>query len=194
MRRGLILAVALVWAAGTAALAQWTAGLGGYPGGYLLMKYRISVGGQEFTYTLELTPGDDGTYTIRTEVVGNAALEDVADPLLFFTWSPTIWFAESWWVPYYFMLGGFVGPPAPNKTYVIPGGPTFATEGYVTIAGVRAVKGILTSPATPGERVVLAISPDPAVPYPVLIRHERGAGGNWTVSEEMVLVEYAHRR
>lgn len=74
------------------------------------------------------------------------------------------------------------------------GGLSWVTGDMVTIAGVRAVKGILTTPSSPNERVILAISPDPAVPYPVLIRQERNEGGNWVPTHELVLSRYEHHR
>ncbi len=185
---------ALVCMLATAGMAQWTGGLAAYPGGYLLMTYQITTEDRNFTYTLELSPKDDGTYTIRTEIVGDASLEDIGDMSLFFVWQPTIWLADAWWLPYYFMIFGMGGPPEPNRTYVLPGGLSWETKDIVTIAGVQAVQGILKTPSSPDERVVLAISPDPAVPYPVLIRQERNEGGSWATTYEMVLVHYEHRQ
>lgn len=194
MRKVFLVAMALVCATGSLGWSQWVGGLAAYPGGYLLMSYRITTEDQEFTYTLELTPKADGTYTIRTEIVGDAELDEIGDASLFFVWQPAIWLADAWWLPYYFMIFGMGGPPAPNRTYVLPGGLTMVTEDFITVAGVQAVKGTLTSPTTPDERVILALSPDPAVPYPVLIRQERNEGGAWKATYEMVLTHYEHRQ
>ena len=194
MQRIVGVAVALVCILTAQGMAQWTGGLAAYPGGYLLMTYRISTQDQSFTYTLELSPKDNGAYTIRTEIVGDANLEDIGDMSLFFVWQPTLWLADAWWLPYYFMIFGLGGPPEPNRTYVLPGGLSWETGDTVTIAGVQAVQGVLTSPSNPDEQVVLAISPDPAVPYPVLIQQERNEGGSWVTTCEMVLVHYEHRQ
>ncbi len=93
--RGMVAALFLVLA-GCTVLAQW-GGLSAYPGGYLLMTYRITTPDGVYTYTLELTPKEDGTYTVRTEVVGEASLEELGDLGLFFTWQPSVWFAQAWW-------------------------------------------------------------------------------------------------
>lgn len=42
-------------------LAQWTGGLSSYPGGYLLMVYKITVPEAHYTYTLELIPKEGGS-------------------------------------------------------------------------------------------------------------------------------------
>ena len=191
MVRGIV-AAALFVLVGCMGLAQW-GGLTGYPGGYLLMTYRITTPDGTYIYTLELTPKDDGLYTVRTEVVGDAFLEELKEIGLFFTWQPSVWFAQAWWLPHYLMIRGMGGPLEPGRTYVLLGGISFVTEDYVTIAGVKAVQGVLSSPNAPDERVVLAIAPDPAVPYPVLIRQERKEGDNWVGHYEMLLVEYEHR-
>ncbi|NOX44174.1 MAG: hypothetical protein GXO72_00330 [Caldiserica bacterium] len=192
MVRGVVAAIGVVLLAGYTGVAQW-GGLTAYPGGYLLMTYHITTPEGAYTYTLELTPKEDGTYTVRTEVLGEASLEELSDVGLFFTWQPSVWFAQAWWLPHYLMLRSMGGPLEPGRTYVLFGGISFVTEDYVTVAGVKAVKGILTSPGAPDERVVLAIAPDPAVPYPVLIRQERKEGGDWVPKYEMVLVKYEHR-
>jgi hypothetical protein len=172
--------------------AQW-GGLAAYPGGYLFMSYKIITPEGEYTYTLELTPKEGETYTVRTEVVGDTTLEELGDIGLFFTWQPSVWFAQACWLPYYFMILSMGGPLEPNHTYVLFGGISFVTDDYVTISGVRAIQGILTLPDNPDERVVLAIAPDPAVPYPVLIRQEQREGEAWVPRYEMVLLEYVHR-
>ncbi len=192
MVRGVVAAIGAVLLAGCLGVAQW-GGLTAYPGGYLLMTYRITIPEGAYTYTLELIPKEGGTYSVRTEVVGEATLEELGDVGLFFTWQPSVWFAQAWWLPHYLMIRGMGGPLEPGRTYVLLGGISFVTEDYVTVAGVKAVRGTLASPGAPDERVVLAIAPDPAVPYPVLIRQERKEGDEWVPKYEMVLVEYEHR-
>ncbi|MGY4707860.1 hypothetical protein ACVNPS_08965 [Candidatus Bipolaricaulota sp. J31] len=191
MVRGVVTAAIFILV-GCMGLAQW-GGLSAYPGGYLLMTYRIATPDGTYTYTLELTPKEDGLYTVRTEVAGDASLEELKEIGLFFTWQPSVWFAQAWWLPHYLMIRSMGGPLEPGRTYVLLGGISFVTEDYVTVAGVKAVQGVLSSPNAPGERVVLAIAPDPAVPYPVLIRQERKEGDNWVTNYEMILLEYEHR-
>lgn len=157
------------------------------------MTYRITTADREYTYTLELIPKENGTYSVRTEIMGDAKLDELGDMSPFFVWQPSFWLADAWWMPYYFMIFGMGGPPVPDRTYVLPGGLSLVTEDYVTIAGVQAVRGILTSPTNPDERVVLALSPDPAVPYPVLIRQERKEGDRWVTTYEMTLTHYEHQ-
>lgn len=193
MRKAIGVVVVLVCIATIAGVAQWAGGLAAYPGGYLLMTYQITTEDRNFTYTLELSPKGDGIYTIRTEIVGDASLEDIGDISLFFVWQPAMWLADAWWLPYYFIIFGMGGPPEPNRTYVLPGGFSWEAREIVAVAGVQAVQGTLKDPSRPDERVVLAISPDPAVPYPVLIRQERNEGGNWVTMCEMVLTHYEHR-
>lgn len=174
------------------AVGQGIGGFSSYPGGYLLMSYSITVEGKEYSYTIELQP-TDGVYRVRTELSGPATLEELSGAPFLFVWNPVLWLGESWWLPYYYMLFIY-GPVSLGRTYVLPGGLSFAAEEEVEIAGIRAVKGTITAPDKPDERVILALSPDPAVPYPVLVRQERkGPGGGWEATYEMVLVGYEHR-
>jgi len=172
----------------------WT-GFDNYPGGHLLMTYRVTIPNEgTYSYTLELTPkpGSD-TYTVRTEISGDASLGDLqATPYLLFAWQPAVWFSDSWWLPFYLSVFMPGQPILPNQHYVLPGGFSFVTEGYVTIAGVKAIKGAFSSLQDPSQRVVLAISPDPAVPYPVLIREESLVDGTWEPKSELLLVDYEH--
>ena len=195
MRSKVIVLGFVILMAGAGAWGQMWAGFDDYPGGHLLMTYRITLsGGEVYTYTLELTPVPGSEeYTVRTEISGKALLGDVqATPYLLFAWEPGTWFGSSWWLSF-FLSALFPGQPlVPNHTYVFPGGFSFVTQGYVEIAGVKAIKGVFSSPQDPSQRVVLAISPDPAVPYPVLIREETRAGGDWKLESELILTKYEH--
>lgn len=190
MKRALFISLT-VFALWSAVLGQWGGGWNSYPGGYLLMSYRFISGERTFEYTLELSPKGDDTYAVRTEIVGDASIGELGDAL-FFAWNPLTWLPEAWWLPYYFMILNY-GPPQPGRTYVLPGGLSLVTEDTVEIAGVKAVKGVLSMPDDPNTRIIIAISPDPAVPYPVLIRQERKSDGAWEREYEIVLVDYEHR-
>ncbi len=197
MRRFLSLLGATVLVISLSGWGQLWSGFNAYPGGHLLMVYHIGLqGGEEYTYTLELTPvpGSEGRYTIRTEIVGEGTLDDVqGSPYLFFAWEPSVWFGNAWWLSLYlsvFMPGQEL---VPHRTYILPGGIRFEAEEYVEIAGIRAVQGTFTMPQSPDERLIMAISPDPAVPYPVLIRDETNTGGVWEPLYEIVLVKYEHK-
>lgn len=191
MRRT-FMSLVMALAVGALAWGQLPGGFSTYPGGHLLMVYQVTSEGREpYTYTLELTPREDGSYLIRTEAVGPGSLDDLATTP-FFMWSPSIWLTNAWWLPYYYMLFIYGQTIEPNRTYVLPGGLSFVTEGEVTVAGVAAVKGTLTAADNPDERVILAISPNPAVPYPVWVRQERKTANGWELEYEMLLTQYQH--
>ena len=192
MRRTVVVGV-MVLAVGALAWGQWTGGFSTYPGGHLLMVFQVTLEGHDpYTYTLELTPREDGSYLIRTEAAGPGSVDDLAAIPFFFMWTPSTWLANAWWLPYYYLLFMYGQTFELNRTYVYPGGLSFVTEGEVTVAGIAAVKGTLTAAANPDERVILAISPDPAVPYPVWVRHERKAATGWELEYEILLTHYQH--
>ena len=178
----------------TGSMAFGQTGISLYPGGHLLMEYRITSDQKAFTYAIELIPQGDGTYLVRTEAIGPASLEELAsDVPLLFMWSPTLWLTSGWWVAPYMMISMMYGVAVePHKTYVLPGGATYVTEETIEIAGVQAVKGTITAPDQPGERTILALAPDPRVPYPVWVRQERQVGEAWEAEFEMILTDYQH--
>jgi hypothetical protein len=190
-----LVSVAIVLAVGVVAWGQLWPDFKDYPGGHLLMTYRITLAeGESYSYTIELVPGSDPeVYTVRTEISGPARVDDLSNsPYLLFAWEPAIWFGNSWWLSFYFGIFLPGQPIAPHNTYVLPGGFSFVTEDYIEVAGVKAIKGIFSSLQDPDRRVIMAISPDPAVPYPVLIREESRVGGDWKLDSEMVLTKYQH--
>lgn len=190
MRRMALVSGVVVLLLGAVALGQ--GGFEAYPGGYLFMKYEVTLEGEDpVNYTLELTPLGD-RYMVRVEMSGPVDYDELAEVPLFFTWSPQVMLMGTWWIGYLSMLSMY-GEPVPGQTYMFPGAFSFQAEEYITVAGVRAVRGTFSFPDDPDTRVVFALALDPTVPYPVLIREEERTEAGWEVVSEFVLVEYAHR-
>ncbi len=188
--------LAAVMALGMLSLVSPAQGFGGftaYPGGHLLMVYQVSLEYEgACTYTLELTPTGDGEYLTRTETVAPGTLEDFESLPFLFAWAPSQWLVGAGWFSYYVFLFTFGQTIEPARSYVLPGGLSFVTEETVTIAGVSAVKGVFTSPDDPSGRVIMAIAPDPAVPYPVWVRQEQRVNSGWECVSEIILTKYVH--
>ncbi len=195
MKRALYSLLAVVLVLGTLSLVSTGQGVGGftaYPGGHLLMVYELTMeDAGTCTYTLEFTPTGNGEYLTRTETLATGTLEDFASPFLF-AWGPSQWLVGAGWLSYYSFLSMFGQTIEPENNYVIPGGPSFVTEETITIAGVSAVKGTFTFPDDPDNRVIMAISSDPAVPYPIWVRQEERANSHWESISELILTKYVH--
>lgn len=66
----------------------------------------------------------------------------------------------------------------PRATFVLPGGARFVSAERETIQGVPVLCGMLTDPDRPDRRTFLAISGEPALPFPPYVQQEElGASG-----------------
>lgn len=65
------------------------------------------------------------------------------------------------------------GNLAPNQTFILPNGSRFRAANRETIQGVSVVCGLLTEPEAEGERIMIAVSDDPTLPFPPFIRQEQ---------------------
>jgi len=164
----------------TGSMAFGQTGISLYPGGHLLMEYRITSDQKAFTYAIELIPQGDGTYLVRTEAIGPASLEELAsDVPLLFMWSPTLWLTSGWWVAPYMMISMMYGLAVePHKTYVLPGGATYVTEETIEIAGGSGGKRDDYSPGSAGgaHHFGLGTGPKSALPSVGTARASSGRG------------------
>ena len=65
------------------------------------------------------------------------------------------------------------GNLAPNQTFILPNGARFKAANRETIHGVSVICGLLTEPDKADERIMIAVSDDPTLPFPPFIRQER---------------------
>lgn len=77
-----------------------------------------------------------------------------------------------------------------GEEYRLPGGVRFAITAMVEIAGIRALQGVFTDPASPGMRTIIALAMDDPVLLLPLVRVEQEEEGGWLVIYSIELTEY----
>ena len=173
------------------AWGQMLFGLGEFPGGTLHVGYEIIRtldDGEKLytTYTLDIFPNPDGTYTSReTFEAPNQELEDLTTGMrrsaraavagaryeeeerADIDLSPLQTLEEK---------GVQVQP---HQNYYLPDGARLITGELSEIAGIQVVMGIYLHPGYPDQRVILAFAADPEVAellpmLPLMIREVKG--------------------
>jgi len=148
-----------------------------YPGGFTETHYEITTRSLanpiELSWIIEPTEGDELIVTTTNRVTAHpqdlelGVLNGIAEAQLIIQ-------SES--------VRALLENPRnllPNSTFVVPGGGQFRTAARDVILGVNVICGVLTNSGEPDERILLAITEDPTLPFPPFVRKDRiGATGS----------------
>ena len=187
----LVLGIVVTIAVGLMGWGQAHFGLGEFPGGTLHVVYkivRLLDDGSELytTFTLDIFPNPDGTYTSReTFEAPNQELEDLTTGMRRAAQAAVAGAryeeeerADIDLSPLQTLEEKGV-QVQPHQNYYLPDGARLVTGELSEIAGIQVVMGTYLHPGYPDQRVILAFAADPEVAellpmLPLMIREVKG--------------------
>lgn len=194
---GIVFGLSLALAVGGALALAQLFGMGEYPGGHLRTVYEIFTeeSPNPATFSLEITPLEDGNYRITSTTEAIESRENVELGLfsLFFlgySFSPQ---SDKLDLAPLTALGE--REIEPNKEYVLADSAHLSTQGATQIAGVDVIIGTYTHPDHPGQRAIIALPDVPTrklLPFPPLLRVEQRDGGEYRIVDKVELIEFLH--
>jgi hypothetical protein len=197
LKLGIIIGLGLALMIGGALALAQLFGMGEYPGGHLRAVYQMFTeeSPNPATFSLEITPLEDGNYRITSTTEAIEPQENVELGLfsLFFlgySFSPQ---SDKLNLTPLTALGE--REIEPHKTYVLEGGARLATGDRSQIAGLDVIIGTYTHPDYPDQRALVALPDVPTrklLPFPPLLQVEQQEGAGYKVLDKVVLTEFLH--
>ncbi|HAF71001.1 MAG: hypothetical protein XD60_0434 [Acetothermia bacterium 64_32] len=193
-----------VSALGGLAWGQMIFGLGEFPGGTLHVAYeiiRIEDGEKVYsTYTLDIFPNPDGTYTSReTFEAPNQELEELTTGMRRAAQAAVAGAryeeeerADIDLSPLQTLEEKGV-QVRPHQNYYLPDGARLVTGELSEIAGIQVVMGTYLHPGYPNQRVILAFAADPEVAdlLPMLPLMVREINGEEDIRTQLIEFSYS---
>lgn len=193
-----------VSALGGLAWGQMIFGLGEFPGGTLHVAYeiiRIEDGEKVYsTYTLDIFPNPDGTYTSReTFEAPNQELEELTTGMRRAAQAAVAGAryeeeerADIDLSPLQTLEEKGV-QVQPHQNYYLPDGARLVTGELSEIAGIQVVMGTYLHPGYPNQRVILAFAADPEVAdlLPMLPLMVREINGEEDIRTQLIEFSYS---
>lgn len=158
-------------------------GVGTFTGGALAVKYRLTNSENDpspGTLTLNIAPAAGGKF----QVTETFEMLTTADQMQVLVFSHGFAHIPKGYLDMTPIQALDTRPVEAGKEILLPDGAKLVTQEEVTIAGVRAVKGLYTHPKYEDQRAIIAIADletRKILPYPPFLRIERNEGSTWSL-------------
>lgn len=163
-----------------------------YPGGYTFLRYEIRVtDGPALQWILEIIPKDD-SYEARVTFVRKIPASEEFSLFGVYTGAETV---DIEGLPLTSLFSVWDKELEPGKSYLLRGRARLIAEKEAEILGIPVIAGIYIHPDYPDLRAVVylpRLKQRALLFFPPYLRVEKKADGEWTVVEEIELVEFEH--